>query len=191
MVLAPYVIYQDPGPNASNVIKNAAIRVTFSTDIDQSTINSNSFLVLNSHWSQIDGTYEYDARTVVFRPLQNLTMNSTYMIKLMGSIKSTDGTGLLEEYFWQFDTRETDLFNGPSNFENQSFAVSPDNAVLIANNVSDFGSDFSNLPEPSDGSAIQNQVDMENDTIHSTSLGPEKDAITFIVDFFKSLFGLN
>jgi len=90
-----------PANGASGVAFNSAIAVTFTADVDPTTITSNTF-----HVSNMNGTIAYDAknRTAVFHPSSTMAPNTTYSAVLTTGIKDTAGGALAAGYSFNFET---------------------------------------------------------------------------------------
>lgn len=78
-VPAPTVISTDPLNNATSVVLNKIIKANFSTQMDASTINTNSF-TLKEGINVITGIVSYNGITASFLHLQHL--NLTRFIRL-------------------------------------------------------------------------------------------------------------
>ncbi|HHT9121832.1 MAG TPA: Ig-like domain-containing protein [Candidatus Wunengus sp. YC63] len=84
----------------------AEINAYFVSDLDESTINTDSFKLFEGS-KEIGGTVSYDSdtRMVAFRPTSNFNANTTYTAQLVaGKIKDTRGNTLESNYEWSFTT---------------------------------------------------------------------------------------
>jgi len=97
--LAPAVISVDPANGVVNPPATTAVTVKFSEAIDESTINENTFMLMNGS-SEVDGSVVYDSvtRSAVFTPDSALATNSTYTVLITTGIKDLAGLSLTAEY---------------------------------------------------------------------------------------------
>lgn len=95
-----------PEKNAVDVPVNSSITATFSGEINETTINSNTFIVADSKGRNIKGTVKYDAATytVTFTPSASFAKGTTYTVSINGvkDIKEND----VPPYSWTFTTRK-------------------------------------------------------------------------------------
>jgi hypothetical protein len=86
---------------------NRALTVTFSEDIDPSTITSNSFLVDTATGGIVTGSVAYDpaSKTATFRSDVNLTTTTTYVATVTSDVEDLAGNTLSKDYTWQFTTK--------------------------------------------------------------------------------------
>lgn len=112
----PVILSVSPTQNALNVSANEDISITFNTELDESTLNSNTIKII----SNIQGIHqyfiEYDAVLFtitldisgVFLPGEIVT------VILTNQIQSLQGINIADSYIWTF-TIETD--GGVARFE--------------------------------------------------------------------------
>jgi len=100
-VLIPSVIYTSPTGKSTSL--NGIVSAKFSTDIDPSTIDSDSFTLLNPRNYKVSGAVSYSNGVAVFTSSTKLLANATYTAKLSSSIKDSNGDPL-SEYSWKFTT---------------------------------------------------------------------------------------
>ena len=89
-----------PTDDDVDVPLDAAIRVTFSREMDTTTINAATVLMSDG----IGGTINYANRRLIFTPTDSLESNHTYTMTLKAAIADTAGTMLGEDYIWTFTT---------------------------------------------------------------------------------------
>ena len=91
-----------PSAYATGVPINTTIYVTFSADINASTVTSSSFVVKNSGGT-VNGKYTVNSSTATFTPSANLTANTIYTVNTTSAIKGTNGTQMAFDV-WSFTT---------------------------------------------------------------------------------------
>ncbi|MCK5125221.1 MAG: Ig-like domain-containing protein [candidate division Zixibacteria bacterium] len=87
-----------PVNNAEGIRPDAHISVTFTNEMNASTINNSTFLVSNS----TTGTVSYSNRTAVFTPDDSLDFGQTYTVTLKGSIEDAIGDTLGADFEFSF-----------------------------------------------------------------------------------------
>ena len=100
---APTVILTDPSNSSTGVALNKVITPTFSTPMDQTTINSTSF-TLKQGTTPISGTVSGTGANATFTPTVNLTAGLTYTATITNSVKNVAGTAMVNDYIWTFTT---------------------------------------------------------------------------------------
>jgi hypothetical protein len=109
---SPTIISTYPSTGASNVPLNVDIKVTFSKDMDASTINTNSFTIRkNNTFTPLSATVTYDptTKTAILNPTEKLEANTTYIVEVKQTIKDTMGNSLSQDYSWSFTTGTTEV----------------------------------------------------------------------------------
>ncbi len=89
-----------PAKNEKNVHINTIISVSFSEDMDVSTINASTFTVSNT----TTGTISYSNKTASFTPDKELEYNSKYKVTITTGVKDIKGNAILKDYIWEFTT---------------------------------------------------------------------------------------
>jgi len=87
------VTSRTPSFNQLNVAVDTDISVTFSANINNVTVNANTFNVDGSLSGKIAGTYSLNDDTVTFEPATNLRFGETVTVTLTTGIQSTFATG--------------------------------------------------------------------------------------------------
>ena len=103
--ICPMIIDTNPDNSTTSVPLNEVITVTFNEEMNASTINSSSFIVIGS--STVSGTLTYSGVTATFTPSVNLTPNTTYVVKITTASKDLRGNALQEDYIFSFSTGAT------------------------------------------------------------------------------------
>jgi len=98
----PAIEYTNPINDSVDVPVNSSIFVTFSEDIDPSTLDDSSMSLNNG----VSGTVNYDPSTKVatFTPSNNLSFETNYTVTLTTDILDLAGNPLQEAFSWSFTT---------------------------------------------------------------------------------------
>jgi hypothetical protein len=99
----PTVQSTDPMDLATNVPLNQVVTASFSTEMDQSTINSSSFTLFIGA-NQISGSVTYLGTTATFTPNSNLLSGETITATITTAAKNLAGTSMVSNYVWNFTT---------------------------------------------------------------------------------------
>lgn len=99
----PTVLSVDPLNNATNVVRNKVISITFSEGMDASTINSTSFIVMQG-LNDVAGTINLVGNTAQFIPTTTLNASSTYNVAVTTNVKDLAGNSMLVDKEWSFTT---------------------------------------------------------------------------------------
>ena len=100
---APVVVATDPVNGDLNVPLTKTITASFSTAMNASTLNKNTFVVKNGT-TVIDGVYSYAGTTVSFKPTLPLTVSTAYTATILAGVKDLDGNSMAADYNWGFST---------------------------------------------------------------------------------------
>ena len=101
----PVVTTIDPLNNATDVSKNIVIKITFTEEMDGSTINASTFTVKQGT-TEVAGTVAYASKVATFTPSVDLNANLVYKARISTEVKSMDGQNLASATEWSFTTRE-------------------------------------------------------------------------------------
>jgi hypothetical protein len=99
---APTANSNTPLNDATDVPVDATISVTFSEDMDASTIDTNSFTLDNG----VTGTISYDSNSTAatFTPSADLNYNTTYTVTITTGVEDLSGNPLQADYTFSFTT---------------------------------------------------------------------------------------
>lgn len=86
----PTISDTSPLNNATNVARNNAITISFSTEMDPATINSSTILVQQGT-TNIPGTVTYSGTSVTFTPTNSLLALTTYTVTVTTGAKTLAG----------------------------------------------------------------------------------------------------
>jgi hypothetical protein len=111
----PYVLSIDPGEGAIDVPTSTPVTTEFSQDIDPATVDISSFVVADSDYVPVDGTYSFspDNRTVTFTPANALVHLAEYNVLLTTDITGMKGARLSSEKLWYFITISSGTVSDP------------------------------------------------------------------------------
>lgn len=119
------VITTNPQAFETNVNVNNAIEITFSGDVNKSTLN-NSIIVLEDYngvyngvsslksieqYNTVQGTVTYADRVLKFLPFQQLNIDMRYIIVLNNTILDITGNQLLKKFVFTFNTEITKSYS--------------------------------------------------------------------------------
>jgi len=95
-----------PTDGAKNISTKTRVTVSFSTDIDQATLNSSTFY-LSRGGNPVAGAISYDVatRTATFTPDSQLFGGAKYTATVTSGIMDLDGKSLASGKSWSFTTR--------------------------------------------------------------------------------------
>ena len=101
--LCPVIVSTDPMNDAVDVVLNKEISITFNTEMDSSSINSNTFTIKQGA-TQISGTYRpgTDRKTFIFKPDVALMPFAVYSGTVTTGAKDIFKTAMVSDYTWSF-----------------------------------------------------------------------------------------
>ena len=107
----PEISSVDPAPDETNVLLGAAAVVSFSENMDPSTITTNTFYLMSESSNTVNGTVTFDAlaHAATFAPADNLALQASYTGTVVGGaegVKDLAGNGLVGDFTWSFSTIE-------------------------------------------------------------------------------------
>ena len=102
----PQVVDVSPANGTGGNPVNGVLQATFSEALDPTTVDVNSFTVVNDVGVGVVGTVSYNPATLsaVFVPDSNLAADTTYMATLTTAVTDAQGDALEADYSWQFTT---------------------------------------------------------------------------------------
>ncbi len=119
----PTIVSVSPANNQEGVLTNEKIEVVFSEDMDPSTINANTFIVMQRTTPESGGyrsiainePVTYTGRTATFKPTYgvfspNQQYGNVFTVTITTGAKDLAGNSLLQNYVWSFTTG-SDPFN--------------------------------------------------------------------------------
>ena len=101
--LCPVIVSTDPMDDAVDVTLNKEISITFNTEMDSSSINSNTFTIKQGT-TLIAGTYRQgtDGKTFFFKPDVALMPFVVYSGTVTAAAKDRFKTAMVSDYTWSF-----------------------------------------------------------------------------------------
>lgn len=103
------VVALSPERGATNVSSRVAIRVTFDQEMEQASVEK--CLALSP---PVEGTFQWEGKTLVFHPAQPLAYDADYTVTLRQGARSQRGREIPRDVVWHFRTRELKSFTWPS-----------------------------------------------------------------------------
>jgi len=82
------------------------IIVTFSKNIETSSVNSSTLIIQSLEGKSLSGTYSTSNDTITFTPSSNLSYETTYIVTITTAILDQDGNNYKEDFSWSFTTKE-------------------------------------------------------------------------------------
>ena len=101
----PAVSTTNPLNNAVNVAKNKAIKITFTAEMDNTTINESTFTLMQGT-TAVPGAVTYASKVATFTPTNDLNANLVYKAMISTEAKSMDGKKLASATEWSFTTSD-------------------------------------------------------------------------------------
>ncbi len=98
--MPPSVTATIPAVGAAGVAVNVAPSVTFSEQVDSTTIT----FTLSGGGISIPCTMSYAGTTAIFTPSSNLTKNVLYTARVNTGVRDLAGNTMTNDYFWSFTT---------------------------------------------------------------------------------------
>lgn len=92
-----------PTNNATGIARNGAITVSFTKEMNPSTINASTFLVKQGS-TAVAGTVSYTGTTATFTPITDLSPGLVYTATLTTGVKDLAGIALASNKVWSFTT---------------------------------------------------------------------------------------
>ncbi len=102
-VIIPTVISTDPLDLATGVALNKAISATFSVLMDNSTITTSTFTVMDGV-TPVLGSLTFSGATATFTPTASLLSGKTYTVTVTTGVENLAGTPLANNHTWTFST---------------------------------------------------------------------------------------
>jgi Ice-binding-like/Bacterial Ig-like domain len=139
----PMVNSTDPLTNATGVVSNKVVALTFSEAMTASTINGTTF-TLKQGTTPVVGTVAYSGTTATLTPTNGLAASTTYTATITTGAKDLSGNALAANIVWTFTTgasssvTSTDPANvaigvSPYKVVTATFSVPMDQSTINAN----------------------------------------------------------
>jgi hypothetical protein len=99
----PQVLSTSPANNTADVPINSTIRVTFSEEMNSSTITTTTILV-SQNGTPVPGSINYLDKIATFTPSSNLAYGSDYSATVTTGVEDLAGNHLIADFNWTFVT---------------------------------------------------------------------------------------
>jgi hypothetical protein len=104
--LAPTLISSNPANHATDIVLNKVVTVTFSEEMNPTTISTTTFTVKKGQ-TPVTGAVSYSGTTATFTPLVMWTAASTYTATITNGAENLEGIALKANNEWSFTTGST------------------------------------------------------------------------------------
>ncbi len=101
--IPPRVILVSPTDGAQSVPVDCSVMITFSEEMDASTINEQT-ITLSTGNGNVQGTVAYSGMTAVFKPASNLSPTTIHTVTINGSITDAAGNAMATPFGYIFIT---------------------------------------------------------------------------------------
>jgi hypothetical protein len=99
---SPTAVTRTPAPGASAVPINTTVTVTFSRDMDPTTLTTSSFTLVNGSGIPAVVTYDGPTRTATLTPTVPLVGGKVYTARVSTAATAADGVPLAADVVWSF-----------------------------------------------------------------------------------------
>jgi len=106
--LPPTVNTTTPTDNTTNVERSGNISVTFTNEMDASTINTTTFVVKQGT-TVVPGVVTYSGKIATFKPTNALAAGTTYTVLITTGAKDLAGNPIPAEKKWSFTTKNASV----------------------------------------------------------------------------------
>lgn len=100
----PTITARTPGISATGVAVNAPIQITFSENMDATTLTTTSISVSGVSAVGNSITYDFTNRMAIFTPSTNLAYSTNYTVTVSTGVRDTAGNALAAASTWTFTT---------------------------------------------------------------------------------------
>jgi hypothetical protein len=191
LIKNPYVIEIEPRNGEEDVFINSNIKIIFSESLDEKTLTDENLIILNSHYSKIEGEIIVKKNIVYFIPKNDYSKNSKVYVTVTDRIKSEDGINAFFENF-EFKTGNKTKENYLLNIEIDKPEIIEKIVELKEQKIEDYV-----IENKINNDLIKNDTSKKNETKTNTTFNFEikekvkEEKNTFFVNignFFKNLF---
>ncbi|MBP8083565.1 MAG: Ig-like domain-containing protein [Spirochaetes bacterium] len=109
-ILPPVISMVSPRDGDTNVsISKMSVKVQFSEQMNSSSVNEDTFYIMDSFGSKIDCTVSDFSGSIYFKasPVSDLSLNSTYTVFISKDVSDMAGNKMKEDYSFSFTTAVT------------------------------------------------------------------------------------
>lgn len=133
VVTPPSIVSIYPEANAVSIpVDLDDVLISFTKQIETSSVNSSTFITKDSDGNIVSGTYSVSNDTIAFNPSSNLSYSTVYTITAKSVILDIDGNPMSNEFSWDFTTAEAPAGIKPII---QSFDIEGGNSSTNTENV--------------------------------------------------------
>ncbi len=94
----------NPNTHAFDVAVDSSLEITFTGEIDPSTVNADNIQVMSLITGTVDGSYQVNANQVTFTPNQPFEAGEVIRVNIRNTISSMNGSTLLRSFSYEFTT---------------------------------------------------------------------------------------
>lgn len=109
-ILPPVVSMVSPRDGENDVsISKMSVKVQFSEQMNYSSVNEDTFYIMDSFGSKIECVVSDFSSSITFKasPVSDLSLNSTYTVFISKNVSDMAGNKMKEDYFFSFTTAAT------------------------------------------------------------------------------------
>ncbi|MBI9099909.1 MAG: Ig-like domain-containing protein, partial [Spirochaetaceae bacterium] len=107
VVTPPSILTLYPESDSTNIpVDIDNILITFSKNLNSSSVNSSTLFITNSEGTNVTGTYTVSNDTVTFTPSSNFSYETSYSVTVTSGILDVNGNNMTGDYSWSFNTEE-------------------------------------------------------------------------------------
>ena len=100
----PCIASVSPNQNALNILRQSTVSASFNREIDSSTLNASTLIVIGALGGKYDGTINYGSgtQTVSFDPEVDFEYGENVTVILTNGIQATNGQYMENSFVWSF-----------------------------------------------------------------------------------------
>jgi hypothetical protein len=110
----PTVSSATPNSGADNVPVNTTINATFSEEMDASTINASSFILMDASGNPVGGWVTYSNKIATFKPYADLDYSTSHIATITAAVSDLSGNSMADDYTWSFNTGQAPDITPPT-----------------------------------------------------------------------------
>ena len=129
---APSITSTLPANGANSIPISNNITLTFSEEMDATTINSTNISVVDSSGTGVSGVVSYSSQVATFNPSSDLSYFTVYTVTVGTGVKDSAGNALASSSSWNFTTSSAPDTTAPT-ISSTSPTSGADNVSVSAN----------------------------------------------------------
>jgi Raf kinase inhibitor-like YbhB/YbcL family protein len=102
--IAPTISSTSPSSGATDISISSDVTITFSEEMDSSTINTSNITVQDSGGNSVSGAVSYSSKVATFNPTSDLSHSTVYTVTVGTGVKDTSGNALASSLSRNFTT---------------------------------------------------------------------------------------